>query len=160
VRYNIPGDHPLSDHPLFQPGVKTGIITGQNPMFPSKYRGENRGLADRLNHMGLRWSEVSGKYGKPETSLIVHGPTREQMFNLGKEFGQESVVHGEGGKHTLLYTNGPNEGQYHEAHPHIYISHTEPSDNFTRIPGKGHLTMHFDFDKLHPSGLGLSGRSQ
>lgn len=154
------GDHPLSDHPLFTKGYKTGMMTGEKPMATPTHQGENAGLKQRLNQMGLHYQETKGKYGSPENSLIIHGPTKEQMFGLGKEFGQESVVHGENGNHKLLYTSGSNEGMYHDMKPEIKYYRTAPQDNFTEVPGRGFFSLDFDFDKVHPSGLGLSGRSK
>jgi hypothetical protein len=80
----------------------------------------------------------------------VHGVTRDQLHSLGKEFGQEAVVYGEGGKHELHYTAGPNAGKYHPSLPLVRYSHDQPQDYYTHVPGHGYATLHFDFDKLHP----------
>lgn len=112
--------------------------------------GENAALVDDLRSMGLAADgPLDGRYGDPEKSYLIHNPTREQMFELGRRHGQESVVFcGGGGHRELLYTNGPNAGKAHPGLATHDLTDEEPEDNYTHIPGLGYLRLHFDFDRL------------
>lgn len=141
----------LAQHPLFGAGgARVGLMTAEAPRFEVSNAGGNEGLKQRLGSMGLHFEQTHGSYGGPENSFIIHGPTRAQLHQLGKEFGQEAVVYGEGGKHELHYTAGPNAGQFHPSLPVVRYSQAQPEDYYTHVPGHGYATLHFDFDKLHP----------
>lgn len=85
---------------------------------------------------------------------MVLGPSRDQMYDLGKKFGQESVIYSEHGKPELLYTNGPDAGYYHPYIGHEFF-HTPPGDYYTHMPeNNGYLRMAFDWDKKLPAKLG------
>jgi len=150
-KFSIHDIHPLKDHPLFREGHSVGLISGERPSYPKVNEGGHTGLKSRLNEMGLKYEETHGKYEHPEKSFIVRNPTRKEMFQLGKEFGQESVIHGEDGKHQLLYTNGPNEGMYHSSTGAFDFGTEPPKDLYTAVPSKGFLSLHFDWNKLNPS---------
>ncbi len=126
-------------------------MTGDSPRFPSEDNSGNAGLEQQLAKRGLKFEKTTGSYGGPENSYIVHQPTREAMYQLGHQFGQEAIVFGQDGKHELLYTHGPNAGKYHPGLPLVRFSQEKPEDYFTTIPGKGHVTLHFDADRLHDS---------
>lgn len=149
--FSIHDLHPLKDHPLFKEGHTVGIMSGENPMYPKANEGGHNGLRSRLNQMGLKYEETHGKYNKPEKSFIIRNPTERQMFQLGKEFGQESIIYGKDGKHHLLYTNGPNEGMFHPNKGTFEFGTEAPRDFYMAVPGKGFFSMDFDWDKLHPS---------
>lgn len=148
----------LASHPLFGAGgARTGLMTAEAPRFPVTNHGGNKGLEERLNGMGLKFEPTHGSYGGPENSYLIHGASREQLHHLGKEFGQEAVVYGEGGKHELHYTAGPNEGLYHPSLPTVRYTEAQPEDYYTHVPGKGYVTLHFNFDKMLPrSGIAPS----
>jgi hypothetical protein len=143
----------LAGHVLFGGGGKrVGIMTAERPRHPSA-PGGNEELKRDLTGMGLKYEETEGQYDTPENSLIVHHPTREQMDHLGKKFGQESVVYGEGGRHELRYTNdaadgGPKAGQFYPSVPQMRYSMVKPANNYTRVPGKGYLSLGFDWNRL------------
>lgn len=141
----------LAEHPLFHPAMTSGLISGEAPRAASAPGGHDALVRD-LTSMGLRHEETQGFYGGPERSVIVHGPTQQQMYDLGKKYGQESVVWGQGGKHRLLYTTGENAGQYHPAKNVVRHSPEPPNDYYTTLPGMGHVTLYFDFDKKLPAG--------
>lgn len=146
----------VQEHPLFTGSTSVGIISAQNPRFSPQASGhENMGEA--LKQMGLKAHSRKGMYGMPEQAWMVYGPTREQMFQLGKQFGQESVVYSPPGanpkRHELLYTNGPNAGRYHPALDHEWFDR-EPEDYYTHLPELGgYLRLNFDWDQLHHSKL-------
>lgn len=145
----------LRQHPLFSGQHRVGIMSGEAPLFPPAVQGGHDALKSLLQHQGLKFDETNGRYGSTERSIIVHGPTREQMYHLGKVLGQETVVFSDRGNHELVYTNGPNDGKFHPAHSAIGFHPTQaPPDYYTELPGgKGYFRLHFDFDKLHPAPL-------
>jgi hypothetical protein len=126
------------------------MITAEAPRFPSA-PGGNAALKRDLEQLGLQHVETEGRYGAPENSFIVHGPTREQMFALGKKYGQEAVIHSQGGNHEFIYTGGPHEGGSHPS-TGTYDAWNEgdtlPEDYYTKVPGHGAIRFHFDFDKI------------
>jgi len=144
----------VSQHPVFS-GKPFGMLTADKPRFPVKTEGGNKALESRLKSMGLKHERTSGSYGEPEESYIVHGPTREQMQGLGHEFGQESVIFGEGGNHELHYTHGPQVGHYVGSDPKKPISYfsSRPGDFWTALPGDtGFTRINFDPEwKLIPT---------
>lgn len=132
----------LEDHPIFS-GEPFAMISGEAPRFPSAPGGHDA-LRQLLTQQGLPYEETSGDYGGPERSFIVHGPSREQAYHLGKAMGQEAVVWGAGGNHEMLYTNGPNDGQAHPGLPQVGFHPTEqPPSYFTKVPSRGYLRLHF-----------------
>lgn len=83
------------------------ILTAENPGNQALNPGENAErnellLAD-IKEMGLTPVPVKGKYGGPiENSFIVFGMTDEQALELGKKYGQKSVLTPKG----LIYQDG------------------------------------------------------
>ncbi len=139
----------VADHPLFNPGHTVGIMTAESPKFPTQ-PGGNEALKADLHGLGLHHEPTHGSYGAPENSFIVHNPTREHMYMLGRKYGQEAVVYSQDGKHELLYTHGPNAGKHQLSKPQMHFSQTQPKDFYTHLPGKGYVTLHFG-DDLHDS---------
>jgi hypothetical protein len=142
-----------SEHPLFSFAEPIGLMSGENPAFPG-VSGGHEALKHDLQTMGVPFEETQGRYaGVPERSVIIHGLPKEHLISLGKKFGQESVIHNEGGKREFIYTNGPNEGHAHPGLPSVDQwpeGHEAPEDYYTKLPGAGHVRLHFDFDQLHP----------
>lgn len=158
----------LAQHPLFAAGKSFGLISGEHP----RYRGDlvntgHEGLRAQLRLMGLKFEDVAGNYDGPERALAVYGPSREQMFDLGRKWGQESIIWGHNhdghpGMHAeLLYTNGPHAGKAHLGHDTVpLLEHfpTHAPENYsTQVPGgqAGHFRLNFDMDKLHPVPLSV-----
>jgi hypothetical protein len=139
------------DHPLFSGANSVGIMTADAPRFPASENGGELGLKRHLTNLGLKHESTHGSYGGPESSFIIHNPTREQMYHLGHAHGQEAVVYSQNGKHELLYTAGPNQGKFHPALPTMDYSKEKPDDYFTHLPGKGYIGLHFNMDQLHDS---------
>jgi hypothetical protein len=140
------------EHPLFTGKTTVGMISGENPKFPAQASG-HEAMGQAIQQMGLKAEPRAGRYGSPEKSWMVYGPTREQMFQLGQQFGQESVVYSQGGKHELLYSNGPNTGRFHPALDHEWFQ-SEPEDYYTHMPELGgYLRLNFDWNTLHDTNL-------
>lgn len=137
-------------HPIFS-GSTFGLMSGEKPLFQPQVEGGHEALGGALQQMGLYAEPTSGKYQEPERSYIIHGASLDQMKQLGKMFGQESVIHSQNGQHRLIYTNGENEGQYHPAEPQNPIEHFEqpPPDFYTSVPGHGHFRINFDWNQKH-----------
>jgi hypothetical protein len=149
---NSPDAQVLSQHPLFNGKTSVGMISGENPRFPAQAQG-HQALGEALKQMGVKHEEREGRYGAPEKSYMVYGPSREQMYQLGKTFGQESVVYSNGGRHELLYTNGPSAGKFHPALDAEFFRHA-PEDYYTNMPELGgFLRLNFDWDHLHSTNL-------
>ena len=144
----------LKQHPLFSGHHSVAIMTGENPMVHPALEGGNGALKQLLKEQDLPYEETDGLYGLPEKSLIIHGPTTDQAFHLGRALGQESVVFSHKGQHSLLFTHGPNAGKYHPAHPQYSFDPQTPfPDNWTHLPGHGYLRLYFDSNRLLPAAL-------
>lgn len=156
---------PLRDHPLFNGKTTVGIISAENPHFPTQLdpndpTDPHELMRRQLEQLGLKHEERNGFYNAPERSWMVYGPTREQMYQLGKAFGQESVVYSQGGKHELMYTNGSNAGRFNPGVGHEWFDEA-PSNYYTHMPEHGgYLRLSFDDSTLHPSNMGLEGAAQ
>ncbi len=141
----------LTDHPLFSGKNTVGLMTADAPRYPTVDIGSNDDLERHLTAHGLKFEKTHGSYGGPETSYIIHGPTREQMYDLGHRAGQEAIVYSQNGQHELTYTHGPHAGKYHPSLPLVRFAQQQPDDYYTHLPGKGYMSLHFDFDKMHDS---------
>src|SRR5574343_435762 len=137
-------------HPIFS-GATFGLMSGEKPLFRPQVEGGHETLGRTLQMMGLHAEPTSGKYNEPHRSYIIHAATLAQMRQLGKLFGQESVVHSQNGQHRLVYTNGDHEGKYHQPYAQNPIAHFEqpPDDFYTSLPGHGHVRINFDLDRMH-----------
>jgi hypothetical protein len=113
--------------------------------------------------MGLKTEPAPGAYDGPEESFIVYNPTREQMYDLGKKFGQEAVVYSQGGRHEMLYTNGEKDGQYQPSLPTFeYWNGADqgpPENYYTQMPPGGYLRLHFDWDTLKQAPLRIAPKA-
>jgi hypothetical protein len=126
-------------------------MTAESPRFPTSGINSNQDLEQHLNAKNLKFERTTGDYGGHENSYIVHNPTREAMYELGHKAGQEAILYGQNGKHELHYTHGPDAGKYHPSLPLTGFSKDKPEGYYTALPGHGHVTLHFDFDKKLPS---------
>jgi hypothetical protein len=161
----------LAAHPMFAPGSSFGIISGEKP----RYTGElshlgHEGLKAQLQLLGLQHQDTTGDYDGPERAVVVHNPSREQMYELGRRFGQQSVIwghhhKGHPGVHSeLLYTNGAHAGKAHlpaEHVPHVEHFRTAPENYYTHVPGAkdgSAFRLNYDIDKLYPVPLNVGSR--
>lgn len=140
-------------HPIFA-GGRYGLMSADAPRFPAKVQGGAKALEEHLHKQGLKFERTAGMYDGPETSYIIHNPSREQMLQLGSDFGQESVIWGAGGNHEFHYTNGPNAGMFVQGHPQQSVSYYQhrPSNFWTAMPNDlGFFRLNFDPEwKLRP----------
>lgn len=139
----------LNDHPVFN-GSPWGAMSGEAPRFHAEEQPTHENLVNHLRQRGVKFEETHGRYGDPERSVLIYKPTRELMSELGKKFGQESVVYSNGGKHELLYTNGEHEGKSRLTSPgnEPITWHDEaPDDYYSHLPNHGYFTINFDFDR-------------
>lgn len=148
---------------MFTYSVPVGLMSGENPRYQSAPGGQ-QALKRDLDSLGAQYEETRGHYGLPERSLIVYGLPREHLAALGKKYGQESVIHNENGQRHFLYTNGPQEGQWHTSLPGYDYERwpegaDEPDDNWTQLPGDGYVRLNFDFDHLHQPSPALAANS-
>ncbi len=98
-------------------------------------------LAD-LDAIGAEYMPAVGKYGDVQDSLIVTNIDQEDAVELGKKYGQESVLTRKG----FLYPDGrrvtPATGE-------VTIFDTEPEDYYTKIKVGGkdvYFSMGIDFE--------------
>lgn len=145
-----------SEHPLIAGGPTVGLMSPEAPRYDVLAPGgtENGGhaaLQRELKDSGLRYEQTHGHYDGPENSYVIYGPSRQQMLDLGKKFGQEAVVFSPGdGQHELIYTNGPQAGKYHPYAGSYDSWDQEPPESYwTKLPGHGYVRLGFDFDKLN-----------
>lgn len=141
-----------STHPAVTAHKPVAILSGENPRFKGEASG-NEALRADLDAMQLPYENVLGHYGSPEPSVIVHGISKDAAMQLGKKYGQESIIHGQDGRHKLIYTNGPNEGLAHHGtgtHEAWTKEQGPPEDYWTQLPSGHYFRLHFDWDNLHP----------
>jgi transposase-like protein len=138
----------LAGHPLFT--GHTALITAENPRGQSA--GTNEDLKRDLDERGYKHQPVQGQYGgAKENSFLVHNPDPKVMVDLGKKYGQDSILLSDNGKHKILFTTGPNAGKYHAGTgTYGYHATQQPQDNFTKLPEGGFVRLDFDWDHLHP----------
>jgi hypothetical protein len=136
------------EHPLFTHSMPVGLMSGENPRFPSVPGGHDA-LKHDLDTMGVQHEETQGHYGAPERSFLIYGLPREHLMALGQKYGQEAVIHNEGGKREFIYTGGPNIGKMHPglaSFDHWAEGSEPPEDYYTKLPANGYIRLHFDFD--------------
>ena len=90
-----------------------GMMTPENPNAEQLPQEENdRLLKDferRLKEKQLGFRKIRGKFGNKERSYIIPNIRRDEIVELGKEFGQEAVIWGEKdeeGKMIFSYIEG------------------------------------------------------
>jgi hypothetical protein len=89
-----------------------GMMTPENPDAQQLSKEENDQLLERfegkLREMNLGFRRIRGKFGNQERSFIIPNISREEIVELGKEFGQEAVIWGsmEDGKMIYQYIEG------------------------------------------------------
>ena len=128
------------------------IMTAENPMHPVSMQGGNAALEKELTSKGFKFHKIKGKYGgNPENSYLIENPDHRAIIELGKKFGQDSVIVSKNGQHKMVYTNGPDAGKHHLGNS-IETFDTEPQDYFSTGMDKGkpfHFSINFDMDTKH-----------
>ena len=134
------------------------MITAAKPKFPTENdlgddHSRMAAMSQELAAKGIEHEQTMGKYGDPEPTFLTYGMPKHELMAMGKKYGQESVYHHENGARHMIFTNGPDEGMYHDTKP----GHQEwteeqgpPADNYTHIPGRGYVSFTPDFSRLHP----------
>ena len=78
---------------------RIGILTAENPRGEASDQASNaQNMAELrrvLDTQGLDYVELAGQYGTPETSYFVLNISKQDLVDLGKEFGQAAVIGGE-----------------------------------------------------------------
>ena len=122
------------------------ILTAENPnaqqLSPDENAARMAQLKAALDARGLQYTEVKGKYGSEENSLLITGVTPEQASEIGKQFGQESVLT----RHGLIY-------QDNTVNPATGITEhtTLPDDFYSVVPSTGAaFSVDLNFDERVP----------
>lgn len=154
-------DKPTQPAQPGHPAVSGGHIGIMTAEFPYEKSGKtNEDLQAELTSRGFKYEPAPGKYeGQNENSFIIHGPSLEDMEDLGKRYGQKSVIHSVGGQHKLIYTHGPRAGTFNPgAGANLFPE--QPEDFFTTVNHNGqpvHFNYNFDFDTHVPMRFTRSG---
>ena len=127
-------------HPL-----PLAIISEESPLYPPR----DKDLEKTLSVLGFPFYRIEGQYGGvKENSYMVYGINLMSAISLGQNFGQESIVYCDSDILALIYTNGEKQGQFHPGLEVFDFSEKEPTDDFSKLPDRGYLTLHFDWDTL------------
>lgn len=117
---------------------KTGwaIFSAENPnarrLSPEENAKRTAALWDELENLGYEAKPALGKYGNEENSFAVVGITPEEALELGRRYGQESVLTPLG----LLYADGRTQALTGEVQVHA----TPPADFYTKV-GDSYFTL-------------------
>jgi len=104
-----------------------------------------------LVKQGYRFTPVKGKYGEEEDSYMVMIPDakRSDMISLGKKYNQDSVIHSDHGKNSLIYTTGEEAGKTVKGKGYKKLGSKE-ADNYTEVKtsdGSFRFSLNFSFEK-------------
>ncbi|HAW81676.1 MAG TPA: hypothetical protein DCX27_19435 [Balneola sp.] len=122
-----------------------GMMTPENPDAQQLSPEDNARLIKdfirKLREMNLGYKKIRGKFGNKERSFIIPNISREEMVQLGKDYGQEAVIWGsmQDGKMVYEYIEGDNTIQKRD----IVLSGPDvdaKSDFYSQEPGgpEGH----------------------
>lgn len=134
------------NHPAVS-GGHVAIFSAEDPKFPvapGVTPGDNASLARDLTLAGMKYEPSTGQYDKFERGFTVHNPNVALMRQLGKKYGQESIVVSKGGKNALIYTSGDNVGKAN-AGEGLTIHPQPPDDYYTTLMVNG-KPLHFTYD--------------
>lgn len=128
------------------------LFSAENPQHEGKYpnKPSHEEVLDFLRSNGEDAVAVDGHYGAPERSILVNSPKNPHgIHQLAEDIGQDSILHSNGGKHTLHYLNGPQKGK--QIHGQGTVFHTnKPADMYTTMKspeGEVHFSHNLDFGK-------------
>lgn len=134
----------------FEQAVRTGSFSMLTPANPASTPLNSKENAERMREgikelkaRGASFTVMVGKYGHPEATLMVqHGETfsKQDARDLGKKWGQTSVMHVEGGKAMIYHTTGDFAGRVQRSNGLSFDPHA--SDNYT---GHGNHRYSFSF---------------
>jgi len=117
------------------------ISAGRNPNIPEdkdltddQINQRTQKMREQLISSGYVFTEGVGNYGGIEESFLVmvHDADDEELFNMGKEYNQDSVLFVDHGESKLVKTTGENAGNIiMEGSGHGYVP--EADDYYTAI---------------------------
>ena len=139
-------------------------------------------LKSALEQMGAEYTEVVGHYGGSESSFMVfhdgtaatpkteksvlvrHGSKKElddrrkKLEELGKAFNQDSVLHGDAGRNSIVFTTGKQKGK--ECGGKGWKETPGAKDFYTdvKLEGKVHTKFNLNVDGCFKKGLLSSER--
>lgn len=123
------------------------LMTAENPdaqqLPPEENAARMAELKQTLSAMGLKFTEVRGKYGNEENSLAIEGISEDQARSLGARFGQDSVLTRRG----LVYRDGtvnPARG--------VNLLEKDADDYFTELPDGTKFSVDINFNARLPLG--------
>jgi len=127
------------------------LLTAENPdakpLTAFENRLKNRGLEKDLREAGFDFQPVRGNYGRPENSYFVTGITPEVALDLGRKYGQESVLTPDGLKFADGSPDAPATG--------VTVFDTRPDSGFTELPDGTFFSVGLDLSNRpsQPSAL-------
>jgi hypothetical protein len=136
------------------------ILTPENPVVPGIQNPSIEDATKFLNQSGENAEIVQGHYDKPERSILIHNPKNVQgLHEMAKQFGQESAIHSQNGKHEMHFYHGPNAGKIVKGSGTQFYKE-KPENYYTTIhtnKGPLHFSHNFDFNKSEKLDKGLRG---
>jgi len=121
------------------------LMTAENPnaqqLSPEENAARLGELKQALDAMGLKYTQVRGKYDNEENSLAIEGISEAQARALGERFGQDSVLTRRG----LIYrdnTINPATG--------VSVLEKDADNYFTELPDGTKFSIDIDFDQRVP----------
>ena len=114
---------------------------------------QRHALIKDIQDMGLMFMPCIGKYGSVERSYLIFSPemNKQEVYDLGKKYGQDSVIWGKGGKNELIYTTGENKGKANVGKSFNWLS-SDQGDAWTEFVGDGgkpqKFNINFNFNKM------------
>lgn len=153
------GHHPVSEEGLHHhlTSGSYSLLTAHNPSgiktSPEENMANNQKLQADLDRSGAVYHKVKGTYGgNEEQSYLVHHTRDVQPHHieeLGRKYGQESVIHSSLGQHKMVYVTGPNAGKHNKGAGHSIVPRA--NENYSQIGSNPNqkFSLDFNFDSLH-----------
>ena len=133
------------------------LFSAENPHVEPKLKMNHKQVLATLKKQGYPAEEVQGKYGQPETSIMVHGIKEKHvapLMKLAKDLGQESAIVSNNGRHQAHYLNGEHEGQMAVGEG-TQIHDKEPDNFYTKMKNGTTFTHNIDWDNKQPINSGI-----
>ncbi len=132
------------------------LFSAENPAHAEKQslHLDHHQVLQHLRGAGYDAHTVSGHYGSPETSIMVHNVSPEQanhLHGLASRLGQDRSMYSTGSKHEMRFHHGDKAGKSHYGEGTNWHE-SKPSDFYTTTPSGHHFTHNFDFNNLQGSG--------
>ena len=127
------------------------LMSAGSPLYHQELKMNNEEVANMLRKKGYNVSEVVGKYGTVQPSLMIHEPPKhayKHFHELGRKLGEESLIISDGYNHEMHYVNGENAGKHIKGQG-TEISSKEPEDFYSTDENGTHFSHNFNFNELH-----------